>query len=200
MNPCNRGELLTRSVQENAANRTAAIKTRAQLCEHADRFIANRSSNGTQLCASNFLGDRTRPCPAGAGFAPRRELSPSAPRHSARDIHRLAKAPIAGRRGDRFPETTVPRRMLISRFCVWCDSRLQTNTMIGGGRFRPCACANLFGPFGVLVVWVLIRRDQIPPEMSEMTPALKNHPVLKRLSFCSNHQAIILLPCVPVGV
>src|SRR5262245_45940600 len=61
MDPCNRGELLTRIVQENAANRTAAIKTRAQLCEHADRFIANRSSDGTQLCASNFLGELPSP-------------------------------------------------------------------------------------------------------------------------------------------
>ena len=33
-----------------------------------------------------------------------------------------------------------------------------------------------------------------------MTPALKDHSALKRLSFRSNDQAIILLPCVPVGV
>jgi len=55
MDACNRGEILTRSVQENAANRTAVIKTRAQVCERADRFIAHRSSDDTQLYASNFL-------------------------------------------------------------------------------------------------------------------------------------------------
>ena len=88
MDPCNRGEILTRRVQEKAANRTAVINTRAQVCERANRFIAHRSSDGIQLCASNFLGERTRPRPACAGFAaPRRELFPSAPRHSARDIH-----------------------------------------------------------------------------------------------------------------
>src|SRR5215471_18898009 len=90
--------------------------------------------------------------------------------------------------------------MLISRFRIWCDSRLECNTMIGLGGFRRCACTDLFGPFGVLVVWVLIRRDQVPSEMSEMPPAFKNHPVLKRLSFRRNDQAIVLAPCTPVGV
>ena len=33
-----------------------------------------------------------------------------------------------------------------------------------------------------------------------MTPALKNHPALKRLSFRRNDQAIVLAPCVPVRV
>src|SRR6516225_1845315 len=56
MYPCNRGEILTRSVHEKAANRTAVIKTRAHVFECADRFIAHRSSGGTQLCASNFPG------------------------------------------------------------------------------------------------------------------------------------------------
>ena len=36
--------------------------------------------------------------------------------------------------------------------------------------------------------------------MSEMTPALENHTVLKRLSFRRNDQTIVLAPCVPVRV
>src|SRR5437867_12086085 len=36
--------------------------------------------------------------------------------------------------------------------------------------------------------------------MSKMTPALKNHPALKRLSFRRNDQAIVFAPCVPVRV
>ena len=33
-----------------------------------------------------------------------------------------------------------------------------------------------------------------------MTPAFKNHPALKRLSYRRDDKAIVLLPCVPVGV
>lgn len=33
-----------------------------------------------------------------------------------------------------------------------------------------------------------------------MTPALKNHPALKRLSFRRNDQAIVLLPCAAVRI
>src|SRR5439155_23494498 len=52
----------------------------------------------------------------------------------------------------------------------------------------------------VLVVSVLVRRDQVPTEMSKMTPALENHAVIKRLSFRRNHQAIVFAPCAPVRV
>ena len=72
--------------------------------------------------------------------------------------------------------------------------------MIGRGHFRGGAGADLLRPFGVLVVWVLIRRDQVPTEMSKMTPALKNHSTLERLSFRRNDQAIVLAPRVPVSV
>jgi len=33
-----------------------------------------------------------------------------------------------------------------------------------------------------------------------MTPAFKNHPAIKRLSFRRNDQAIVFAPCVPVRV
>ena len=33
-----------------------------------------------------------------------------------------------------------------------------------------------------------------------MTPALKNHSAIKRLSFRRNDQAVVLAPSVPVGV
>src|SRR6516225_10580791 len=39
MYPCNCGETLTRSVQENAANRTAAARARALFCERPELFI-----------------------------------------------------------------------------------------------------------------------------------------------------------------
>jgi hypothetical protein len=61
------------------------MKMRAQLCERADWFIAHRSSDRTQLCASNFLGERKRYRVVFA--ASRRELSATASRHSARNIH-----------------------------------------------------------------------------------------------------------------
>jgi|SRR4029453_706080 hypothetical protein len=57
MHPCNRGETPTRSVQENAANRTAATTTRAQFCERTKLFIALRSSDSGARCASNFLSE-----------------------------------------------------------------------------------------------------------------------------------------------
>src|SRR5262249_24001669 len=58
MDPCNRGELLTRSVQENAANRTAARRTRAQVCERPGMFIGLGACDNGGVNASNFLLDR----------------------------------------------------------------------------------------------------------------------------------------------
>src|SRR5215831_7670605 len=55
MHPCNRGEMLTRSVQENAANTTAATRTRPQLCERPQLFIGHGACNNGALWASNFL-------------------------------------------------------------------------------------------------------------------------------------------------
>ena len=96
------------------------------------------------------------------------------------------------------PVAVVSKQTLVPGFSLRCDSRLESNTMIR--RFRCCACAYLFRPFRVLVVRVLIGRDEIPTEMSKMTPALKNHPALKRLPFRGNDQAIVLAPRVPVCV
>src|SRR5947208_10446280 len=90
---------------------------------------------------------------------------------------------------------------------LFSDSRLERNMVIGmscgrccAGCFRRCACTHLFCPFRILVVWILIRRNQVPTEMSEMTPAFENHPALKWLSFRGNDQAIVLPPCFPVRV
>ena len=118
MHPCNRGETLTRSVQENAAKRTVATRIRAQVCERPELFI------GLGAC-DNWRGLRKQ-------FSGERALSPVA---------------------------AVSEQMLVSGFCVRCDSRLKRNTMIGPGHFRGGTCADLFRPFGVLVVWVLIRQD-----------------------------------------
>src|SRR5262245_56046619 len=56
MRACKCGERLTRSVHENAANRTAATRTRAQLCERPQLFIGHGACNNGALWASNFLG------------------------------------------------------------------------------------------------------------------------------------------------
>src|SRR4030095_1835461 len=114
MHPCNRGEKLTRSVQENAANRTLATRTRAQVCERPELFIDPRPCDNGWVCASNFLG-RVRS-----------------------------------------PEAAVVEKMLISGFRPWRDSRLECHTMIGTGRFRRRAGADLFCPFCVLVIGVLV--------------------------------------------
>src|SRR4026207_1630435 len=113
MHPCNCGETLTRSVQENAANSTAATRTRGQVCERPELFIGVGACDNSWVCASNFL---------------ERSLFPVA----------------------------VSEQTLFPGFRVRCGSRLERNSMIGPRRFRRCAGADLFRPFGVLVVWVLI--------------------------------------------
>ena len=44
----------------------------------------------------------------------------------------------------------------IARVGVRCDSRLESNAMIGPRRFRRCQRAYALCPFRVLVIWVLI--------------------------------------------
>src|SRR5262245_53991215 len=55
MHSCNRGETLTRSVQENAANRTAATRARARSCERPELFIGFAACDDRSIHASNFL-------------------------------------------------------------------------------------------------------------------------------------------------
>src|SRR6187551_1429664 len=57
MHLCNRGETLTRSVQENAANRAAATRARALICERPELFIGFGACGNRRLHASNFLAD-----------------------------------------------------------------------------------------------------------------------------------------------
>src|SRR5262245_54520686 len=57
MNSCNRGERLTRSVQENAANRTAATRARALFCERSELFIGFAACDDRRIHASNFLAN-----------------------------------------------------------------------------------------------------------------------------------------------
>src|SRR5215472_17578925 len=80
-----------------------------------------------------------------------------------------------------------------------CDSRLERNTVIGPGGFRRLASADLFRPFGVLVISILIRRDQVPTEVSQMAPALKNHSAIKLLSLCGDDDTVVLAICAGVG-
>src|SRR4029434_1990414 len=60
MRACNCGETLTRSVQENAANRTAATRARTQVCERPELFIGLGACDNSGGCASNFPGECTR--------------------------------------------------------------------------------------------------------------------------------------------
>src|SRR5262249_12784243 len=55
MYPCNRGEMLTRSVHENAANRTVAMRTRTQVCERPELFIGSEACDNRGIRASKFL-------------------------------------------------------------------------------------------------------------------------------------------------
>jgi len=80
----------------------------------------------------------------------------------------------------------------IACFAARRDSRLESNTTIRQRRFRRRLGTNELGPFRVLVITVLVRGNEIPSEMSEMAPALENHPALKRLSFCGDNEAIVL--------
>src|SRR6188508_1484038 len=99
MHPCNRGETLTRSVQENTANRTLVTTIRPQLCERTELFIGIAACGSGLSCTSNFP------------FSPQKQLA-------------LSKS-------------------LMTDFCLRCESRLESNTMIGPERFRRCACAYL---------------------------------------------------------
>src|SRR5436305_1704002 len=54
MQPCNCGETLTRSVHQNAANRKAATRTRAQVCERTELFIGLAACDHSRVQASNF--------------------------------------------------------------------------------------------------------------------------------------------------
>ena len=72
----------------------------------------------------------------------------------------------------------------IACFAARRDSRLESNTTIRQRRFRRRSGTNELGPFRVLVITVLVGENEVPTEMSKMTPAIENHPVVKRLSFC----------------
>ena len=154
MYPCNRGEMLTRSVHENAANRMLAIRTRAPVCERPELFICPRACDNGWVCARNFLG--SAPASRAVRGASPRTISGYPAFNASHPTNRLARAPIAGRRGDRSPVMAVPQRTLISGFRGRCDSSLERNAMTGSRRLRGRACADLLCPFGVLVVWVLI--------------------------------------------
>ena len=142
MHACNCGETLTTSAQENAANRTAATRTRAQVCERPELFIGLGACDNGGRCASNFLGS--------------------------------ARASGALPRGDAFKSPAVVfSNELLGSLAGSLDLRLEDDlTFARSESFRRCACADHFRVLSVLVVSVLIRRDQVPTEMSQMTPAL----------------------------
>ena len=152
---CNCGEALSASVHKKAAETTPVRRARRELCKRADLFIALRSSDSVSRCASNFPGS------AHASRAVRGASPRTLP--TLWNTQRVAFIPPIGERANRCTErrvrsleTAVSQRMLIARFPARCDSRLEGNTVIGRGSFRRCAGADLFRPFGVLVVWVLI--------------------------------------------
>src|SRR5215469_13952868 len=60
MYPCNRGEMLTRSVHENAANRMLAIRARVPVCERPELFIGFEACDNRGIRASSFLWSSSR--------------------------------------------------------------------------------------------------------------------------------------------
>ncbi len=82
----------------------------------------------------------------------------------------------------------------IACFAARRDSRLESNTTIRQRRFRRRSGANELGPFPIFVVSVLIRGDQVPTETSKVTPAVENHPAIKRLCFSRHDHAIVFHP------
>src|SRR5262249_61482000 len=91
-----------------------------------------------------------------------------------------------------------PRPFLsVARFAA-CDLGLQSNMSIGPERFRRGLRTNARRPLRVFEVSILVRRQEVPAEMPEMTPGLQNHSTLKRLAFCRDHQAIVLSICARV--
>ena len=75
---------------------------------------------------------------------------------------------------------------------------MKGNMTVATTCLRRCPCADHFRVFPIFVVSVLIGRDQIPTEMSKMTPAVENHPAIKRLPFGGHDQAIVFHPCAGV--
>lgn len=148
MRACDCGEALTRSVHENAANRTAAMRARPQVCERPELLIGLRACDNRRIHASNFLADRSfhtvqKRC---EGASHSKALRAKCIRNAGSVLRKLGEC------------ARVPASLLWSSFGLAgrCDSSLERDAMTGSGRFRGYACADLFRPFGVLVVWVLI--------------------------------------------
>src|SRR6516165_1883607 len=146
MHPCNRGETLMRSVQENAANRTAATRARALFCERPKLFISFAACDDRGIHASNFLAD--------CGFHTVQKRCGDASHSKALRAKCTRNAGSVLRKLSECARVPASPLWSSSGFRVRCDSGLESNTMIGPGGFRRCACADLFRPFGVLEVWV----------------------------------------------
>ena len=146
MHPCNRGETPTRSVHENAANRKVATITRAEFCERAELFIAERSSDSGGRCASNFY--RRSPCMPAKSDAGTRTHSKAFAKFRNRSS--AFRTPC-------FRVRCVPRNAFILSRPVWCQVRLWfgrqhhdwslTPSMLRvRGPFRPISCFRSIGP------------------------------------------------------
>src|SRR4030095_6943912 len=124
MRACNRGEMLTRSVQENAANRTDATRTRAQVCERPELFIGLGACDNGEVCASNFRG----------GGAPR-VRAPYVTRFSLRSLFFERST----RKSCRFSPLASARRRDVGRVRKFSPLR-------GRGPFPPIWCSRSIGP------------------------------------------------------
>src|SRR5262245_3986216 len=122
MHPCNRGEKLTRSVQENAANRKAATRTRVQLCERPELFIGFAACDDRRIRASNFLAD--------CSFHTVQKRCEDASHSKALRAKCIRNAGSLLRK--LWECARVPASLLWSSagFRVGCDSRLERNAMI----------------------------------------------------------------------
>src|SRR6516162_5107002 len=127
MYPCNCGETLTRSVQENAANRTAATRARALFCERPKLFISFAACDDRGIHASNFLADcgfhtvQKRCGDASHSKAPRAKCT----RNAGSVLPKLSEC------------ARVPASLLWSSsgFRVRCDSCLERNAILARDAF-----------------------------------------------------------------
>src|SRR5437762_11525962 len=124
-----------------------------------------------------------------------------APRVSDRDASGArhfckTDAPISGERPRlaRFLRR-LGANCLVARLTVCCNSCLKGDAVLRARRvFSSRSSANKLRILCILVVSVLIGGDQVPTEMSKVTPAVENHPAIKRLCFSRHDHAIVFHP------
>ena len=143
-----------------------------------------------QMCSARLASGCTRWC--NCGESPPRSVQENAAKTTAarRAVRNYVNVRIVHRAW-----SLRQRSGLRKQFCRPCSRSPRTTMQLicdcqfGRQRdhclrvLRRCPCSDHFRVFSIFGVSVLIRGDQIPTEMSKVTPAVENHPATKRLSF-----------------